>query len=320
MEPLDLLRLGVLSPMTLCFALGVLATLLRSDLKFPEPVYTALSIYLLLAIGLKGGAALATTSAREIALPAIAGIALGAAIPFWVYAALRRLGGFGAVDAAALAAHYGSVSAVTFIASLSYVDSLGMPAEGFMPAVLALMEVPAIVIALMLAREGRSADGLGTALHEVLAGRSILLLAGGLAIGFAAGPRGYETVRPFFADPFQGALCLFLLDLGMVAALRFKDVRAVGRFLVAFAVVAPLVNGAAGVAAGWAVGLSPGGSAVLGTLAASASYIAAPAAVRLALPSANPGYYLTASLALTFPFNLVAGLPLYAWFARFLHG
>jgi hypothetical protein len=172
----------------------------------------------------------------------------------------------------------------------------------------------------MLAREGRSADGLGTALHEVLAGRSILLLAGGLAIGFAAGPRGYEAVRPFFADPFQGALCLFLLDLGMVAALRFKDVRAVGRFLVAFAVVAPLVNGAAGVAAGWAVGLSPGGSAVLGTLAASASYIAAPAAVRLALPSANPGYYLTASLALTFPFNLVAGLPLYAWFARFLHG
>jgi len=320
MDPIDLLRLGVLSPMTLCFALGVLATLLRSDLKFPEPVYTALSIYLLLAIGMKGGAALATKSPGEVALPALAGVALGAAIPFWVYAVLRRLGGFGAVDAAALAAHYGSVSAVTFIAALSYVQSLGMPAEGFMPAVLALMEVPAIVIALILAREGRSAGSLGTALHEVLAGRSILLLAGGLAIGFAAGPRGYEAVKPFFADPFQGALCLFLLDIGMVAALRFKDVRAVGRFLVAFAVVAPLLNGAAGVAAGWAVGLSPGGSAVLGTLAASASYIAAPAAVRLALPSANPGYYLTASLALTFPFNLVAGLPLYAWFARFLHG
>jgi len=320
MDPIDLLRLGVLSPMTLCFALGVLATLLRSDLKFPEPVYTALSIYLLLAIGMKGGAALATKSPGEVALPALAGVALGAAIPFWVYAVLRRLGGFGAVDAAALAAHYGSVSAVTFIAALSYVQSLGMPAEGFMPAVLALMGVPAIVIALILAREGRSAGSLGTALHEVLAGRSILLLAGGLAIGFAAGPRGYEAVKPFFADPFQGALCLFLLDLGMMAALRFKDVRAVGRFLVAFAVVAPLLNGAAGVAAGWAVGLSPGGSAVLGTLAASASYIAAPAAVRLALPSANPGYYLTASLALTFPFNLVAGLPLYAWFARFLHG
>ncbi|MBM3479148.1 MAG: sodium-dependent bicarbonate transport family permease, partial [Alphaproteobacteria bacterium] len=221
MDPIDLLRLGVLSPMTLCFALGVLATLLRSDLKFPEPVYTALSIYLLLAIGMKGGAALATKSPGEVALPALAGVALGAAIPFWVYAVLRRLGGFGAVDAAALAAHYGSVSAVTFIAALSYVQSLGMPAEGFMPAVLALMGVPAIVIALILAREGRSAGSLGTALHEVLAGRSILLLAGGLAIGFAAGPRGYEAVKPFFADPFQGALCLFLLDLGMMAALRF---------------------------------------------------------------------------------------------------
>ena len=320
MDPIDLLRLGLLSPMTLCFALGVLATFLRSDLKFPEPVYAALSIYLLLAIGLKGGAALATTRLADIALPALAGIALGSAIPFWVYAALRRLGGFGSTDAAALAAHYGSVSAVTFIAALSYVQSLGMPAEGFMPAVLALMEVPAIVIALMLARDGREGGSLGSALHEVLAGRSILLLAGGLVIGFAAGPRGYDAVRPFFADPFQGALCLFLLDLGMVAALRFKDVRAVGPFLVAFAFTAPLLNGAAGVAAGWAVGLSPGGSAVLGTLAASASYIAAPAAVRLALPSANPGYYLTASLALTFPFNLVAGLPLYAWFARFLHG
>lgn len=320
MDTLDLLRLGALSPMTLCFALGVAATLLRSDLKFPEPVYTALSIYLLLAIGLKGGAALAVAPLGSVALPALAGIALGVLIPFWVYAALRRLGGFGSTDAAALAAHYGSVSAVTFIAALAYVQSLGMPAEGFMPAVLALMEVPAIVIALLLAREGRAGDGLGRALHEVLAGRSILLLAGGLAIGFAAGPQGYKTVSPFFADPFQGALCLFLLDLGMVAAQRFKDVRRVGSFLVAFAFAAPLLNGAAGVAAGWAAGLSPGGSAVLGTLAASASYIAAPAAVRLALPAANPGYYLTASLALTFPFNLVVGLPVYAWLARLLHG
>ena len=320
METIDLLRLGLLSPMTLCFALGALATLLRSDLKFPEPVYTALSIYLLLAIGLKGGAALATAPASALAWPALAGLGLGAAIPFWVYAALRRLGGFSSVDAAALAAHYGSVSAVTFIAALSYVQSLGLPAEGFMPAILALMEVPAIVIALLLARESRMQGGLGRALHEVLAGRSIILLVGGLAIGFAAGPQGYKSVAPFFADPFQGALCLFLLDLGMVAAQRFKDVRKVGAFLVGFAFAAPLINGVAGVAAGWAAGLSPGGSAVLGTLAASASYIAAPAAVRLALPAANPGYYLTASLALTFPFNLVAGLPLYAWVARLLHG
>jgi hypothetical protein len=300
MDTLDLLRLGALSPMTLCFALGVAATLLRSDLKFPEPVYTALSIYLLLAIGLKGGAALATAPFGDVIAPALAGIGLGIAIPFWAYAALVRLGGFASVDAAALAAHYGSVSAVTFIAALAYVDSLGMPAEGFMPAILALMEVPAI--------------------HEVLAGRSILLLAGGLVIGFAAGPQGYKSVAPFFADPFQGALCLFLLDLGMVAAQRFKDVARVGRFLVVFAIGAPLINGTAGVVAGWATGLSTGGMAVLGTLAASASYIAAPAAVRLALPAANPGFYLTAALAITFPFNLLVGLPLYAALARLIQG
>ena len=320
MDTLDLLRLGALSPMTLCFALGVAATLLRSDLKFPEPVYTALSIYLLLAIGLKGGAALATAPFGDVTAPALAGIGLGIAIPFWAYAALVRLGGFASVDAAALAAHYGSVSAVTFIAALAYVDSLGMPAEGFMPAILALMEVPAIVIGLLLAREARAGGAWRTALHEVLAGRSILLLAGGLVIGFAAGPQGYKSVAPFFADPFQGALCLFLLDLGMVAAQRFKDVARVGRFLVVFAIGAPLINGTAGVVAGWATGLSTGGMAVLGTLAASASYIAAPAAVRLALPAANPGFYLTAALAITFPFNLLVGLPLYAALARLIQG
>ena len=320
MDSLDILRLSLLSPMTLSFALGVAATLLRSDLKFPDQLYAGLSIYLLMAIGLKGGVALATYPLGQAALPAVASVALGVAIPAWTYVALRRLGGFAGPDAAALAAHYGAVSSVTFIAALAYVQRIGMPAEGFMPMALPLMDVTAIVTGLLLAREGRASGAWRTALHEVLAGRSILLLAGGLLMGFLAGAEGYRSVEPFFSDPFQGALCLFLLDLGMVAALRFKDVRAVGRFLVAFAIVAPLVNGAAGVAAGWAIGLSPGGSAVLGTLAASASYIAAPAAVRLALPSANPGYYLTASLALTFPFNLVAGLPLYAWFARFLHG
>jgi uncharacterized protein len=320
MEIVDILRLNLLSPMTLSFALGVVATLVRSDLKFPDQIYTALSIYLLLAIGMKGGAALATAPLGAVAAPALFGIVLGALIPLWVYGVLRRFGGFSNVDSAALAAHYGSVSAVTFIAALAYVESIGHPAEGFMPAVLAVMEVPAIVVALMLAQDARQGGALRTALHEVLAGRSILLLAGGLVIGFLAGPDGYKKVAPFFADPFQGALCLFLLDLGMVAAQRLGDARKVGRFLIAFALLAPIVNGAAGVVVGWASGLSLGGAAVLGTLAASASYIAAPAAVRLALPAANPGYYLTASLAITFPFNLVVGLPLYVGMARLLYG
>jgi hypothetical protein len=320
MDAFEILRLSLFSPMTLSFALGVAATLLRSDLKFPDQVYTALSIYLLFAIGLRGGAALAVSPLGSVAAPATASLALGIVIPIWVFVALRRLGGFADADAAALSAHYGAVSSVTFIAALAHVHSLSMPAEGFMPTMLPLMDVAAIVTGLLLAREGRAGGAWRTALHEVLAGRSILLLAGGLAIGWLAGPVGYKSVAPFFAEPFQGALCLFLLDLGMVAAQRFKDVRKVGAFLVGFAVLAPLFNGALGVAAGWAAGLSPGGSAVLGTLAASASYIAAPAAVRLALPAANPGYYLTAALAVTFPFNLVVGLPVYSGFARWLHG
>ena len=302
MDSLDILRLSLLSPMTLSFALGVAATMLRSDLKFPDQLYAGLSIYLLMAIGMKGG------------------VALGVAIPAWTYVALRRLGGFAGPDAAALAAHYGAVSSVTFIAALAYVQRIGMPAEGFMPMALPLMDVTAIVTGLLLAREGRASGAWRTALHEVLAGRSILLLAGGLLMGFLAGAEGYRAVEPFFSDPFQGALCLFLLDLGMVAAQRFKDARRVGRFLVAFAICAPLANGALGTLLGTAIGLSTGGAAVLGTLAASASYIAAPAAVRLALPAANPGFYLTASLGITFPFNLVIGLPLYAALARLLQG
>ncbi len=318
MDTGDILRLSLLSPMTLSFVLGVGATLLRSDLKFPDQIYTGLSIYLLFAIGMKGGAALAVSPFADVAMPAAASLALGIAIPVWVYAALRRVGGFSGADAAALAAHYGAVSSVTFIAALAYVQRLGMPAEGFMPAMLPIMDVTAIVIGLSLAREARAGGAWRGALREILAGRSILLLGGGLAIGFLAGPEGYKSVAPFFSDPFQGALCLFLLDLGMVAAHRFKDARKVGPFLVTFAIAAPLLNGTAGVLAGWAVGLSAGGATVLGTLAASASYIAAPAAVRLALPAANPGYYLTAALAITFPFNLVVGLPLYAALSRLL--
>jgi hypothetical protein len=320
MESLDLIRGTLLSPMTLSFALGATATLLRSDLKFPEPVYAALSIYLLLAIGMKGGAAIGSVPMLTVAIPALAAILLAATIPIWTYHALRHVGGFAATDAAALAAHYGAVSTVTFIAALGYVQSLSIPVEGFMPAMLAMMDVPAIAVALLLARQGKSSGAWKVALREVMVGRSVMLLVGGLMIGLLAGPQGYKSVAPFFAEPFQGALCLFLLDLGMVAAQRLRDARKVGPFLIAFAITAPIVNGAIGVLAGRAAGLSMGGAAVLGTLAASSSYIAAPAAVRLALPAANPGYYLTASLAITFPFNLIVGLPLYVGMARWLYG
>jgi hypothetical protein len=190
-----------------------------------------------------------------------------------------------------------------------------------MPAVLAAMEVPAIVVALLLAKvAGAGESDWRAALPEVLAGKSIVLLAGGLAVGLLAGASGYQAVAPFFAAPFQGVLCLFLLDMGMVAARRLADFKRVGPFLIGFAIAMPVVHGIMGVWLGHLVGLSVGGATVLGVLAASASYIAAPAAVRIALPDASPGYYLTASLAITFPFNLVVGLPLYLAFATYLAG
>ncbi len=320
-EPLELVRLNLLSPVVLAFALGIVATLVRSDLKFPDELYTALSIYLLLAIGLKGGAELAGTTLGEFWAPALATLGLGVATPLWCYAILRRLGGFGVADSAALAAHYGSVSAVTFIATLSFLERLGIPSEGFTPSLVALLEVPAIVVALLLARRRLGAGaGMGEAVREVLAGKSVVLLLGGLVIGYLSGKAGVERVAPLFVDLFQGVLVLFLLDLGMVTARRLRDLRQVGGFLLAFGVVMPLLHGGLGVVLGNLAGLSVGGSTVLGVLAASASYIAAPAAVRLALPQANPSYYLTASLAVTFPFNLALGIPLYYGMARWLGG
>jgi len=320
-ETLDLVRLNLLSPMVLAFALGAAAAWARSDLRLPESFQQGLTVYLLLAIGLKGGVALAHERLAEVAAPLAAALLLGAAIPLWCYPVLRVAGRFERADAAALAAHYGSVSAVTFLAGLAFLGRAGVAVEGFLPALLAVMEAPAIVTALLLARRGASAGaGLGVALREVLTGKSVVLLLGGLAMGLLAGERGFEPVAPFFAVLFPGVLTLFLLDMGVTAARRLRESEGLGRFLVAFAVLAPPVNGLLGVLAGTAAGLSVGGATMVAVLAASASYIAAPAAVRLALPEANPGYYLTASLAMTFPFNLVVGLPLYHAMAAALAG
>ncbi len=303
------------------FVLGIVATLVRSDLRIPDEVYTALSIYLLLAIGLRGGAELSETSAARFWAPAAAGLALSMAIPLWSYAILRRLGRFEIADAGAIAAHFGSVSVVTFSASLTLLDSLGVTYEGFMPTLLALLEIPGIVVALLVARlQLGKGSSFGMILHEVLTGKSMVLLLGGLVIGYLGGQHGLEQVAPFFVAPFKGVLSIFLLELGIVVARRLGDLKRVGPFLVCFSIVAPLVHGLIGVSLGTLAGLSLGGSTVLGVLAASASYIAAPAAARLALPQANPSYYLTASLGVAFPFNLAVGLPLYYTFARWLQG
>lgn len=320
MEILELVRLNLFSPMVLAFVLGVVATLVHSDLRFPEELYTGLSIYLLLAIGLKGGAELSETSLGQLWAPALATLALGVTIPVAAYFILRRFGRLEVADAAAIAAHYGSVSAVTFAAVQTFLDALQMPYEGFMPTLVALLEVPAIVIALLIARVQMGGGGSwGEVIRELLVGKSILLLIGGLIIGALAGKAGLTQVAPLFVDPFRGVLTLFLLEMGMVAARRFRDLRKVGGFLIGFGIIMPLVNGALGIWLAQLAGLSEGGAVVLGTLAASASYIAAPAAVRIALPQANPSYYLTASLAITFPFNLALGIPLYYGLANLVY-
>jgi hypothetical protein len=308
-SPLDLLAANLLSPMVLAFALGALATLLRSDLRVPDALYESLSIYLLLAIGLKGGVALASADLGAFVLPAIATLVLGASVPVWCVAILTRLGRFSKVDAAAIAAHYGSVSAVTFVACLTFLEATGVAVEGFVVALVALMEVPGIVVALMLARSGHGVAW-GETLRELVTSKSILLLVGGLAVGAISGPERFAPVEPLFVDLFYGVLVLFLLELGLVAARRFRDIGRAGAFLVGFAIVMPVVHAAIGVTVGTAAGLSLGGATILGILTASASYIAAPAAVRIALPEANPGLYLTSVLAVTFPFNLAIGIPL----------
>lgn len=319
---LDLLAHNLLSPVILSFALGVIAKLSKSDLAFPEALSKTLAIFLLLAIGMKGGAALDTAQFGQVAWAAVATLLIGTAIPLWTYLITRRLGGFSVPDAASLAGHYGSTSAVTFLAAVAFLTTTGKPPEGFMPALLALMEVPAIVVALVLLQRNHApdekAESMGTAIAQVLASKSILLLLGGLAIGWAAGREGMAEVKAFFVDPFKGVLCLFLLELGMVAASQLSELRARWKFLVPFAILLPLAHGVLGVFAGHWAGLSPAGATVLGTLSASASYIAAPAAMRIANPSANHALALAASLGVTFPMNLLLGIPTYHLLATWL--
>lgn len=330
----ELAAANLLSPAILCFVLGGLAARLGSDLRMPDGVQTALAAYLMLAIGLRGGAELVHVPIADLAASMAVAVAMGCAIPLWVYAGLRRFAGLAVADAAALAAHYGSVSAVTFAAVIAMLDRQAIPYEGHAAALLAVMEVPAIVVGIGLARLAQASSvmragnnsgsiAVGPAsfapLGGVVASKSVLLLLGGLAIGALTGSTGLTPVQPFFTGLFPGALCLFLLELGRVTGERFGDFRQVGGRLLLFAVAAPPVHAALGLALAFAVGLSEGGAIVFATLCASASYIAAPAAVRSALPEANPGIYLACALGITFPFNILVGLPLYQAMASWLY-
>ncbi|MFY8058983.1 MAG: sodium-dependent bicarbonate transport family permease [Planctomycetaceae bacterium] len=325
----DVLRLNLVSPLTLCFALGVFARVIRSQLALPRELYTSLSIYLLFALGLKGGVELSHSSLSQLAAPAAVTLLLGCLTPVTAYLVLRRLGRFSIADAAGIAAHYGSVSAVTFIAAQQFTNAAGTPAEGFMPTLLTLLEIPGIQVALAIgtfqmaqqSSDQSSPNSAGSRLlavcHELLSAPSTMLLVGGLIIGTAVGTEGWKPVQPVFEGMFKGILTLFLLEMGLTAGARLQDLRSSGLFLAAFGIVVPILHGLLGAWLGALSGLSVGGTTILATMAASASYIAAPPAVRMALPEANPTCYLTAALAITFPFNLIAGIPLYYRFAQF---
>lgn len=314
---------ALLQPVVLFFLLGALAAFARSDLAVPEAVAKGIALYLMMSIGLRGGGEVAHEGLTAAMLLAGAcGIALSFLLPLPAFWLLRKAGRLGRTDAAAVAAHYGSVSVVTFAAGSEVLRAIGMAPAGFMVAVLALMETPAILTGLMLARRGES-DALaarGGLWHETFFNGSVVLLVGSFAIGVIAGEKGFAPIAPVFDTLFKGMLCMFLLDMGLVAARRLMDRRALTWRTAVLAVVLPLANGSLGVGLGLAAGLDPGSAAALGILAGSASYIAVPAVMRLALPEANPGLYLGMSLAVTFPFNLTLGIPYYAWAASHLHG
>jgi hypothetical protein len=323
MDLLDAALANLLSPPILSFVLGVAAGAARSDLDIPDPIAKAMAIYLIFSIGLKGGVALAEGGELGALLPALlAGAALSFALPLLAFAFLRASSSLSRVDAAATSAHYGSVSVVTFVTAAQFVQLAGLPAEGFMPAVVAVMETPAIVTGLLLARrfEGGAAGGHAGLWREALLNGSVVLLVGSFLIGLATGTTGLERVGGFFVAPFQGVLCLFLLEMGLVVARRLRGSRGLTPALIAFGLYMPPIAATFGLATGWAIGLSTGGTAILATLAASASYIAVPAAMRLALPRADPAVSLTLALAITFPFNVIVGIPLYVQAARWLGG
>jgi len=303
---------NLLSPAVMFFVLGLGASFARSDLAVPRSIAQFLALYLLMSIGYRGGAEVAHQGLRYELMAALgAGIVLSFCIPFIAYTALRLVSKLERVDAAAIAGHYGSISAVTLVAITSTLSQLGIAYDGYMVAVAAAMETPAIFSALLIARRGEAKASNGT-LHEIFFNSSIVILVGAFLIGCLTGERGLPALKPFILDCFAGLLCIFLLDMGLIAGRGLmQGWRVLSLPTIGFAAAMPLINAAIAGAVATALGMSAGSTAVLMTLCASASYIAVPAAMRLALPKANPALSLTLSLGLTFPFNLTIGIPIY---------
>ena len=326
MPELSLALSSLTSVSVLVFILGFVASRLKSDLRVPEAVYQLISIFLLFGIGLKGGVGLYKTDLSTAVVPLLLTVLLGIATPFAAYLVLKRLTRLDGVDLGSLAAHYGSTSLVTFSAALVFLENQAVQFGGYATALLAVMEIPGLIVGIYLGSraiarvDSKPSLNWGATMHEILLSRSIVLLLGGLIIGYVTGSQGYEKVTPFFVDLLPGVLALFLMHLGFVAGSQFEKLKEVGIKLVAFGVLFPVITGAVAASLATVCGLSIGDSTVLAVLVASASYIAAPAAVSVALPSANHGLAITSALGVTFPFNLTVGIPTYLAIAELLGG
>lgn len=319
---LDLAAANLLSPMVLFFVLGLMAALARVDLSFPEAVAKGLAVYLIVAIGFKGGASVSAYGLDLALVLALgAGFVLSALIPVVAFSILRLTTNLPKIEAAAVAAHYGSISVVTFVTATAFLGVQSVGYEGYLVAVVALMETPAIITGIWLARRGGgSSFGDPELMREVFLNGSVVLLTGGFVVGMVTGHDGFEGVKPFFKDMFSGVLCIFLLDMGLLAAARIRSAGLRRTSVIAFGLYMPLIGASIGALTGTVAGLSLGGTVLMAVLGASASYIAVPAAMRLALPEANPALYLSLSLAITFPFNIVIGIPLYFSAVRWIYG
>lgn len=311
-----------IQPVVLFFVFGVLAGVIKSDLKIPEALYKSLSIFLLIAIGFKGGVSMAKYEIMEVLPVALSMVVLSALIPLTAYPILRYLGKFTQADAGAISAHYGSVSAVTFAVGVAFLAAKDEPSEGYMVLIMALMEIPALVTGTILARAGAGGEKTqwGKLMHEILTGTSLYLLVMGVIIGYYAGM--VKLVSPLdkmFMDLFMGVLAFFLLEMGLLAAARLKVVAEKGIFIISFGILFPMLMAMLGAYLGWMFGLSEGGTMLLAVLYASCSYIAAPAAMRLAVPDADPALSLGASLGVTFPFNIFIGVPIYWEMSHWFH-
>ena len=343
MDILELIQSNLLTPIVLFFLFGIIAARIKSDLKMPEAISEFLPIYLLAAIGLHGGIEMRKTGFEEMLVPMLVAIGLSLLFTLNHYQILRRLGKFNIFDSYALASTYGAVGAVTFSVGLSFLKNQGVTSEGYLAAILAVLEPVAFILAIFLTnmavskqirtkKQSISDDEeldigmkqtktkLAQVLKESITGKAIVILLGSIVIGYIIGKEGFEPISIVFDELFTGAIVIFMIEMGIIAGQRLEDIKKVGIFLTAFSVIIPTINGIIGVLVSTALGLSLGGAVMFGLLLASASFIAAPAVLRHAIPQANPSLYITSALGITFPYNIIVLLPIMFTISTWVHG